>query len=126
MCVGGGHGGRGGGGAAAAERSNLPLRRDGKNTSLQQLGYEWVGQDDGWQQCKQPPPACTAPRGGLQKCGPHKGTGGWHAEDGTPQLDMVKYPSLKAAVARAHSHGLKADWCELRKPASVAQLEPTC
>ena len=83
---------------------------NGKNTSLKEVGYEWVAQDDGWQQCKTPPPACTAPRGGLQKCGAHKGAGGFHADDGTPQLDMNKFSNLKGAVAYAHSHGLKADW----------------
>ena len=83
---------------------------NGKNTSLKEVGYEWVAQDDGWQQCKTPPPACTAPRGGLQKCGAHKGAGGFHADDGTPQLDRTKFPNLKGAVAYAHSHGLKADW----------------
>jgi hypothetical protein len=90
--------------------SRARMHRNGKNTSLQQVGYEWIGQDDGWQECKTPPPPCTAPRGGLQKCGPHKGTGGFHDESGAPQLDMKKYPSLHSAVAYAHSHGLKADW----------------
>ena len=84
----------------------------GKNTSLRDVGYEWVGQDDGWQQCAKPPPRCTVPRGGTQKCGPHRGSGGWHNASGSPQLDKVKYPDLKAAVAYAHKHGLKADWCE--------------
>ena len=83
---------------------------NGKHTSLKEVGYEWVAQDDGWQQCKSPPPACTAPRGGLEKCGPHKGTGGFHADDGTPQLDMKKFPNLRGAVSYAHSHGLKANW----------------
>ena len=56
-----------------------------------------------------PPPACTAPRGGTQKCSGHKGSGGFHATDGTPQLDKSKYPDLKAAVAYAHAHGLKVN-----------------
>lgn len=45
---------------------------DGQEMSLRDVGYEWVGQDDGWQQCKHPPAPCTAPRGGTEKCGPHR------------------------------------------------------
>ena len=48
------------------------------------------------------PRLLQAPRGGTAKCGPHKGTGGWHDEQGNPQLDKAKYPDLKAAVAYAH------------------------
>eukprot|EP01052_Picozoa_sp_SAG31_P006596 SAG31_NODE_304_length_18019_cov_10.386440_11_plen_363_part_00 len=77
---------------------------------------------DGWQQCKDPPPACTVPRGGTKKCGPHRGSGGFHDAGGRPQLDKAKYPNLAAAVAYAHAKGLKADWylnnCYCADPAS--------
>jgi hypothetical protein len=69
---------------------------DGVPTSLFDLGYNWVGQDDGWQQCNSGP-----------------GQVGWHNADGSPNLNKTKFPDLPGAVEYAHSLNLSVAWCKI-------------
>lgn len=65
---------------------------DGVPTSLQDLGFNSVGIDDGWQAC---------------------GTGhkkSFHASDGTPLVNKTKFPDLHALVSYAHSKNVKIGW----------------
>ena len=66
---------------------------DGVPTSLFDLGYNWVGQDDGWQECNSGP-------GGV----------GWHNADGSPNLNRSKFPDLPGAVKYVHSLNLSVAW----------------
>jgi hypothetical protein len=75
---------------------------DGVPTSLFDLGYDWVGQDDGWQACNSGP-----------------GQVGWHNADGSPNLNKTKFPDLPGAVEYAHSLNLSVAWC---KNSTIAAL----
>ena len=66
---------------------------NGVLTSLRDLGYNWVGQDDGWQQCNSGP-------GGV----------GWHNADGTPNVNKSKFPDLSGSVSYVHSLNLSVAW----------------
>lgn len=74
---------------AMADRSRMV---DGAPTSLHDLGYEFIGLDDGWQ-------ACGA---GVN--------GSFHDAAGRPLIDTAKFPDMKLMVAAAHARGLKAGW----------------
>jgi alpha-galactosidase len=65
---------------------------DGVPTSLQELGFEHVGLDDGWQKC---------------------GAGAYnsfHDVNGNPIVDLDRFPNLTAMTTHAHSLGLSAGW----------------
>jgi len=64
----------------------------GKPTSLHELGYQYVGLDDGWQLCG----------AGVN--------GSFHDAEGRPLVDEAKFPSLASMVAHAHAIGVKAGW----------------
>jgi len=80
-----------------AQMSALVDRRrhvDGKPTSLADLGYTDVGIDDGWQQCGHYGPLAYR----------------YHAADGSPVVDVRKFPDLRELTGRAHALGLTAGW----------------
>ena len=66
---------------------------DGKNTSLRELGYAYVGIDDGWMLCNSGP-------GGV----------GYHDAAGNPIIDLKKFPDLKGLGDYIHSQDLKMGW----------------
>ena len=68
---------------------------DGQKTSLLDLGYNNVGLDDNW-----------------QACGTLNGQRAFHAADGTPLVNMQKFPSLGNMTAYGHAKGLRVGWCE--------------
>ena len=65
---------------------------ESRGFSLRSLGFEFVGLDDGWQQCG----------AGVNKS--------FHTAAGDPIIDLKKFPDMGAMVAKAHSLGLKAGW----------------
>jgi len=65
---------------------------DGVHTSLADLGYIYVGLDDGWQ----------APNSGIN--------GSFHDANGKPLIDSKKFPSMKAMTGYGHQKGLRVDW----------------
>lgn len=65
-----------------------------KPASLLDLGYTHAGLDDNWQ-------ACGA---GVD--------GSFHAADGTPLINLTRFPSMKSMVATGHRLGLKVGWCK--------------
>ena len=65
---------------------------NGTPMSLHDLGYEFVGLDDGWQACGT----------GIN--------GSFHDAAGRPLIDTDKFPDMGAMVAKAHKLGLKAGW----------------
>lgn len=65
---------------------------DGVPTSLLDLGYEYIGLDDGYQSCGS----------GVN--------GSFYTADGAPIINTTKFPSLAEMVATAHSLKLKAGW----------------
>ena len=81
---------------------------DGVNTSLVDVGYVSVGMDDGFQQCN-----CSTPQGpyphslhnvtcSVNDCRAGRCT--WHNQtDGSPMIDTIRFPDLKALVAHAHA-----------------------
>mmetsp|Transcript_16316 Transcript_16316/g.37648 ORF Transcript_16316/g.37648 Transcript_16316/m.37648 type:complete len:566 (-) Transcript_16316:24-1721(-) len=74
---------------SVADRTRLV---DGVHKSLADLGYVYVGLDDGWQ----------APKSGVN--------GSFHAADGHPLIDSKKFPSMKGMTSYGHQKGLKVDW----------------
>eukprot|EP01046_Picozoa_sp_COSAG06_P040332 COSAG06_NODE_4871_length_3890_cov_23.855711_3_plen_111_part_00 len=66
---------------------------DGKPTSLQDLGYNQVGLDDGWQNCSS-----------------LDGQRSFHASDGSPLINLQAFPSLAAMTAHGHAKGLRVGW----------------
>lgn len=110
---------------------------DGVPTSLAELGYVYVGLDDHWQNCTSVCPNGTVvpswkPRenGGREDYDYHscvdahgqKVPGSynipWYSDGtdpamgpyGTPQVDTVRFPDMRAMVAKAHAAGLRAGW----------------
>lgn len=61
-----------------------------RGSSLSSLGYKSVGLDDAWQLCG--------------SYGPNNYT--YHLEDGTPVVDLARFPSLSGMCAHAHSLNL--------------------
>ena len=57
--------------------------------SLKSLGYDMVGIDEGWEGCGQ----------GVNHT--------QHYVNGTPAVDLVKFPDLKGLVDYGHSKGVK-------------------
>lgn len=66
--------------------------------SLRDLGYIGVGLDDHWQACGK---------------GFH---GSFHSADGTPLWNNASFPDPVSMVKKAHGLGLKAGWCECKRP----------
>ena len=66
---------------------------DGIPTSLCDLGFCDAGIDDGWQ-------ACFSGPGGV----------GFHNETGWPNVNLTRFPDLRALTARARALGLKPGW----------------
>ena len=66
---------------------------DGVPTSLCDLGFCGAGIDDGWQ-------ACFSGPGGI----------GFHNESGSPNVNLTRFPDLRALTARARALGLKPGW----------------
>ena len=66
---------------------------DGVPTSLCDLGFCDAGIDDGWQ-------ACFSGPGGV----------GFHNETGWPNVNLTRFPDLRALTARARALGLKPGW----------------
>uniref|UniRef100_A0A6U6FDI2 Alpha-galactosidase n=1 Tax=Odontella aurita TaxID=265563 RepID=A0A6U6FDI2_9STRA len=67
----------------------------GRPTSLCDLGYCDVGLDDAWQACQSPEAA-----EGMN----------YHREDGSPIVNLKRFPDLKGMVDLAHSLNLTAGW----------------
>ena len=65
---------------------------DGVPTSLLDLGYNYIGLDDGYQACGQ----------GVN--------GSFYTSDGDPIINTTKFPNLTEMVANAHGMGLKVGW----------------
>lgn len=68
------------------------VSKRGEGRSLLDLGYRDVGLDDGWQACGD----------GVRS--------GFHAADGTPLVNLTRFPSLEAMTRKAHDVGLTAGW----------------
>lgn len=112
---------------------------DGVPTSLQELGYLYVGLDDHWQNCTsvcpngtvvpswQPRPASAGRAADYNYQGCRDASGAlvagsrtipWYSDGtvasqgpyGTPQVDLVRFPDMHAMVAKAHALGLRAGW----------------
>ena len=82
---------------AMVDATRTPLGHS-KPASLLELGYTRAGLDDNWQAC---------------------GTGvdgSFHAADGTPLINLTRFPSMKSMVATGHSLGLKVG-CAASGPA---------
>jgi hypothetical protein len=83
----------------------------GVPTSLLDLGYNYIGLDDGYQACGQ----------GVN--------GSFYTSDGDPVINTTKFPNLAEMVATAHGMGLKAGWylnnciCNPFKPPSEVSPE---
>ena len=75
---------------AMADRSR---QVNGKNTSLHELGYEYVGIDDGWMAC-------------------HSGPGGqgYHDAAGNPNVNLKTFPDMKALGDFIHARDMKMGW----------------
>ena len=72
--------------AAQIDALVLPRERaDGTTTTLQQLGFNSVGIDEGYEGC------------GLGV------NGTVHTADGTPTIDPARFPNMSALVAQAHA-----------------------
>ena len=84
-----------------------------------------VGLDDHWQNCTRTCangtviPSWLVTNGfDYQSCenktGYPNNTGStvppWYAEDGSPRVDMHRFPNLKGMVDKAHAMGLRAGW----------------
>ena len=94
--------------------------------SLASLGYIYVGLDDHWQNCTRICPNGTViPSWKMhndfdyQGCDNkwHNGTNNtgsvalpWYDDDGTPIVDLHRFPDMKSMVDKAHRMGLRAGW----------------
>jgi hypothetical protein len=102
---------------------------DGVPMSLKDLGYLYVGLDDHWQNCTRTCANGTVipswyTRGwyvhnnfDYMGCGSEQhpnNTGShvppWYHDDGTPQVDMHRFPDLKGMNDKFHGMGLRAGW----------------
>lgn len=82
---------------------------NGKPTSLLDLGYEYVGLDDGWMECNSGP-------GGV----------GYHDADGSPIVDTEKFPGgLAPLTSYGHSKGVKMGWYLCACGCPDQQVDPT-
>ena len=75
---------------AMAERKFLV---DGKPTSYCDLGYCDVGLDDFWQKCSDSDTELK-----------------YHAQDGTPLVNLELFPDLRKMTDKGHKLGLKVGW----------------
>eukprot|EP01116_Phalansterium_solitarium_P006537 TRINITY_DN18871_c0_g1_i1.p1 TRINITY_DN18871_c0_g1~~TRINITY_DN18871_c0_g1_i1.p1 ORF type:complete len:430 (-),score=107.71 TRINITY_DN18871_c0_g1_i1:154-1443(-) len=78
-----------------AQINALVMRRhsiDGVPTSLQDLGYNRIGMDDGWQLCG----------AGVN--------GSFHNASGWAIIDTAKFPDITAMTTYAHSLNVSMDW----------------
>ena len=68
---------------------------DGRSgtVSLADIGYSAVGIDEGW-----------------ERCGAGVGGHGHHAADGSPLIDLGKFPNMSALTGYAHARGLTIGW----------------
>lgn len=64
--------------------------------SLHDLGFQEVGIDDGWQAC------------GAGRTVDNRSS--FHALDGTPLVNLSRFPSLPDLVAYGHGAGLRMGW----------------
>ena len=78
--------------AAMTDRSRSVVGRPGRSTSLLDLGYAYVGLDDGWQKCG----------AGVN--------GSFHDAAGNPIVDEAKFPDMASMVRTAHGAGMRAGW----------------
>lgn len=69
-----------------------PSPESSGSVSLQSLGYEFVGLDDGWQLCG----------AGIN--------GSFFDRTGKPIVDLDKFPDFEMMTAKAHSLNLRAGW----------------
>ena len=67
----------------------------GAKASLFEVGYTRVGIDEGWENC-----SGTDPDHGLRQ----------HNADGTPMINVDKFPDLKGLVDYGHSKGVLMGW----------------
>ena len=67
----------------------------GAKASLFEVGYTRVGIDEGWENC-----SGTDPDHGLRQ----------HNVDGTPMINVDKFPDLKGLVDYGHSKGVLMGW----------------
>ena len=91
-----------------------------KETSLcEGFGYCDVGLDDHWQNCTRTcangtviPSWLTHNDFSYLDCLNNTGSKvpPWHAPDGTPLVDMHRFPDLRGMTAFAHARGLRPGW----------------
>jgi alpha-galactosidase len=67
----------------------------GVPTSIADLGYDWVGVDDGWQACDQ---------------GPNEGGPTFHDKAGKPLVNTTLFPNLADLVSYGHGKSVKMGW----------------
>ena len=88
-------------------------------TSLADLGYIYAGLDDHWQNCTRTcangtvtPSWLTHNDFSYLDCLNNTGSKvpPWHAPDGTPLVDMHRFPDLRGMTAFAHARGLRPGW----------------
>ena len=79
---------------------------DGVPTSLLDLGYQYIGLDDGWQSCA----------AGVN--------GSFYDADGNPIVNTTKFPSMSGMVATGHALGLKVGWYANNCICKVAGFAP--
>lgn len=90
---------------AVLDRSRLV---DGKQTSLAELGFDWISMDDGWQHCNCSVRQDLDPT--LPRCDGNLCFGGhcsWHDGRGMPIVRKDRFPDMKGLVNFGHSRGLK-------------------
>ena len=81
----------------ALARKEIRTMPDGSQemVSLCDIGYCNVGLDDGWQEC------------GSARAAPGMN---YHAKDGSPIVNITRFPDMRSMVDKAHSLGLTAGW----------------
>eukprot|EP01045_Picozoa_sp_COSAG04_P017545 COSAG04_NODE_1559_length_6350_cov_13.193827_1_plen_210_part_00 len=75
-----------------AQPRQLPPWQGGGQSSFAELGFRYVGIDEGWAKCG----------AGVN--------GSFHTIGGAPIVDTEKFPDLKQFTTAAHQLGLKAGW----------------
>ena len=91
---------------AIADKSRMV---NGKPTSLLELGFEYVGLDDGWMKCNSGP-----------------GGQGYHDADGNPIVDDSKFPGGLAPLNQyGRSKGAKMGWYLSACGCPDEQIDPT-